>query len=138
MMLLAEWRAAAVAGKRALLPELDKLPLPDPSIFDKGPSATDVEWFFTPGELCSLLDRVRDLGAVRINPGVADKKDWQQIAYKGGSEPGVLNLTTAMTGKNGRHYCVAATWNDSAALDNNRFFALYGGVLAMLASESAK
>lgn len=136
--LLARWRAADAAGKRGLLPEIDKLPLPDVSVFDRGPVATDVEWFFTPAELCTLIDGVRDLGAMQINPGVAEKEDWKQVAYKGGSEPGVLNLTTAMTGKNGRHYCVAATWNNGAALDENQFFSLYKGVLASLASESAK
>lgn len=134
--LLAKWRATDLAGKRALLPEIDKLPLPDAAIFDKGPVATDIEWFFTPGELCTLIDRVRDLGAMQINPGVADKKDWRQVAYKGGSEPGVLNLTTALTGRNGHSYCVAATWNNDAALDEAKFFSLYGGVLASLASES--
>lgn len=138
MTLLARWRAADPGGKRALLPEIDKLPLPDASIFDGGPSATDVEWFFTPTELCSLIDRVRDLGATQINPGLADKKDWQQIAYKGGSEPGVLNLTTALTGKNGHHYCVTATWNNAGVLDDNKFFSLYGGVLAALAAEGSK
>lgn len=138
LALLAQWRTADAAGKRALLPEIDKLPLPDASIFDGGPSATDVEWFFTPTELCGLIDRVRDLGATQINPGVADKKDWQQIAYKGGSEPGVLNLTTALTGKNGHRYCVTATWNNGGVLDENGFFSLYGGVLAALAAEGAK
>jgi beta-lactamase class A len=138
MILLARWRAADTAGKRALLTEIDKLLLPDASIFDKGPMATDVEWFFTPTELCSLIDGVRDLGAMQINPGVADKKDWQQIAYKGGSEPGVLDLTTALTGKNGHHDCVTATWNNSAALDENHFFSLYSGVLAALSAEGSK
>ena len=138
MALLAQWRAADAGGKRALLPEIDRLPLPDPSIFDGGPSATDVEWFFTPAELCGLIDRVRDLGAMQINPGVAEKKDWKQIAYKGGSEPGVLNLTTALTGKNGHRYCVTATWNNGGVLDENHFFSLYGGVLAALAAEESK
>jgi beta-lactamase class A len=135
--LLARFRAADTAGKRALLPDLDKLPLPDPGIFT-GPLATDIEWYFTPSELCTLVDGVRDLGAMQINPGIADKKDWQQVAFKGGSEPGVLNLTTALTGKNGHHYCVAATWNNNAALDESKFFTLYGGILASLAAESVK
>jgi hypothetical protein len=75
---------------------------------------------------------------MQINPGVAAKKDWQQIAYKGGSEPGVLNFTTALTAKNGRHYCVAATWNSEGFLDENKFAMLYAGVLGALAAESAK
>jgi beta-lactamase class A len=136
--LLTRWRAAEPAGRAALLPEIDKLPLPDAGIFAGAPLATDIEWFFTPTELCILIDSVRDLGAMQINPGVADKKDWQQIAFKGGSEPGVLNLTTALTGKNGHHYCVAAAWNNDAALDESKFFTLYSGVLASLAGESSK
>lgn len=132
--LLARWRAADEAGKQALLPEIDRLPLPDASIFDKGPMATDVEWFFTPTELCSLIDGVRTLGAMQINPGLADRKQWQTIAFKGGSEPGVLNLTTALTAKSGRQFCFAATWNNTEPLDNNRFFTLWQGVLASLAA----
>jgi beta-lactamase class A len=137
--LLARYRAADPAGRRVLLPEIDKLPLPDNAIFASGkPVATDIEWFFTPVELCTLIDGVRNLGAMQINPGVAIKKDWQQIAYKGGSEPGVLNLTTALTAKTGRHYCVSATWNNDAPLEDNKFFTLYGAVLSSLAAEAAK
>jgi beta-lactamase class A len=136
--LLARYRAADPAGRRALLPAIDKLPLPDVAIFASGkPVATDIEWFFTPLELCTLIDGVRDLGAMQINPGVATKKDWQQIAYKGGSEPGVLNLTTALTAKNGRLYCASATWNNDASLEDSKFFTLYGGVLSSLAAEVA-
>lgn len=138
-VLLARYRAADTAGRRALLPEIDKLPLPDGGIFASGqPMATDIEWFFTPGELCRLIDSVRDLGAMQINPGLAGKNDWQQIAYKGGSEPGVLNFTTALTAKSGRHYCVAATWNADGFLDENKFAMLYLGVLRSLAAEAAK
>ena len=138
-VLLARYRAADAAGRRALLAEIDRQPLPDVNIFARGePIATDIEWFFTAPELCSLIDRVRDLGAMQINPGLAGKKDWLQIAYKGGSEPGVLNFTTAVTGKNHRHYCVAATWNSDGVVDENRFATLYTGVLASLAAESGK
>jgi hypothetical protein len=50
----------------------------------------------------------------------------------------VLNFTTALTAKNGRHYCVAATWNSEGFLDENKFAMLYAGVLGALAAESAK
>jgi beta-lactamase class A len=137
--LLVRYRAADAAGRRALLPQIDKLPLPDVAIFAQGkPLATDIEWFFTAGELCSLIDGVRGLGAMQINPGLASKKEWLQVAYKGGSEPGVLNFTTALTAKNGRHYCVAATWNSEGVVDENKFAKLYTGVLASLEAESAK
>ena len=138
-ILLARYRAADAAGRRALLPEIDKLPLPDVTIFARGePVATDIEWFFATPELCRLMDGVRDLGAMQINPGVAHKKDWEQIAYKGGSEPGVLNFTTAVTAKDGRHACVAATWNSDGVVDENAFATLYEGVLAAIAAEGKK
>jgi beta-lactamase class A len=137
--LLARYRAADPTARGALLAEIDKLPLPDAGIFAAGvPIATDIEWFFTPSELCTLIDGVRDLGAMQINPGLASKKDWAQIAYKGGSEPGVLNFTTALTAKSGRHYCVTATWNAGGVLDENKFATLYGGVLNSLAGEAGK
>jgi len=137
--LLARYRDADTAGRGELLAEVDKLPLPDAGIFAAGvPIATDIEWFFTPGELCMLIDGLRDLGAMQINPGLASKKDWTQVAYKGGSEPGVLNFTTALTAKNGRHYCVAATWNAGGVLDENKFATLYGGVLNSLVAEAGK
>ena len=138
-VLLARYRAANAAGRAAMLAEIDRQPLPDVGIFASGqPIATDIEWFFTPAELCTLIDGVRDLGAMQINPGIAAKKDWQQIAYKGGSEPGVLNFTTALTAKNGRHYCVAATWNSEGVVDENRFAELYSGVLGSIEAESVK
>lgn len=135
--LLEKWRSADAAGRAALLPEIDRKPLPDPGIFVRDPLATDVEWFLTATELCRLIDSVRELGAMHINPGLADAKDWQQVAFKGGSEPGVLNLTTELTDRQGHHSCVAATWNNSQALDENRFYTLYGGVLSALAAESS-
>jgi hypothetical protein len=70
---------------------------------------------------------------VQINPGVANKKDWTQVAFKGGSEPGVLNLTTAVTGQDGTRYCVAASWNDGKAIDEAKATSAYASLLAKLA-----
>jgi hypothetical protein len=47
-----------------------------------------------------------------------------------------VHLTTALAGKNGKHYCVAATWNNTAALDQAKFFATYGSILNTLAKMS--
>ena len=56
--------------------------------------------------LCSRHRNARDAY------GVARPQDWQTIAFKGGSEPGVLNLTTHLKDAAGRTYCVVATWNN--------------------------
>lgn len=119
--------------RAALLPQLANLPLPDVGVFTGGPVAIDVEWFFTTRELCKLMSTVQALPLMSLNPGLANPADWQRVAYKGGSEPGVLNLTTWLTGKNGQQYCVSATWNNpQAALNENQFFLLYTSLLNTL------
>ncbi|MEH2179774.1 serine hydrolase [Nostoc sp.] len=133
---LKRYRTSNEAQRRAILKELSKKPLPDVNEFEgANPVAVDVEWFFTAEELCGLMEQVADLPLMSINPGVANAKDWQRVAFKGGSEPGVLNLTTWLQGKNGKNYCVVATWNNSnASLEESKFMALYSGVLAKLAT----
>ncbi|WP_228060118.1 serine hydrolase [Plectonema radiosum] len=134
--LLQRYRNSNEKQRRALLTELAQKPLPNVSEFEGTlPNALDVEWFYNAEELCELIKEVADLPLMSINPGVANPNDWQRVAYKGGSEPGVLNLTTWLKGKNGKEYCVAATWNNSdAPVDELKFSALYGGVISFLAS----
>lgn len=68
----------------------------------------------------------------QFNPGVADAKDFDDISYKGGSEGGVLNLTTQVTTKASRTLCLNAIWNDARYLNENQFVALYEGLLKLL------
>ncbi|OUM99923.1 MAG: serine hydrolase [Firmicutes bacterium ZCTH02-B6] len=126
--LLARWRTADEAGRRALLDEAAGWPLPAADVFN-APRALDVEWYFTTRELCGLMGAVYDLPLMTINPGVANADDWAWVAFKGGSEPGVLNLTTALVDANGAGYCVSATWNHAENLDELRFLSLYSGLL---------
>jgi hypothetical protein len=49
-----------------------------------------------------------------INPGVAAPGDFARVAFKGGSDVGVVNLTTMVTTKRGTKLCFSATENDSA------------------------
>jgi beta-lactamase class A len=130
--LLARYLAGDVAEKRAVLDEVATKPLPDGS---KGLSAHDqgAEWYVPPTALCALIESVADLDVVRINPGVANKRDWAQIAFKGGSESGVLNLTTAVTARDGTRYCVAASWNDSKPIDEAKATSAYATLLSKLA-----
>lgn len=130
--LLDRYRQADEAGRRAMLGELAGLPLPPAEAFGAEPRALDVEWFFSGRELCELMEEVRDLPLMAINPGLARPDEWASVAFKGGSEPGVLNLTTALVARDGRRLCVAATWNADQALDETRFYALYSGLLDAL------
>ena len=133
--LLQRYRQGTEAQRRQILTEIGKLPVPDVNQFiGTNPKALDMEWFFTAEELCGLMKEVGDLPFMSINPGVADAKDWQRVAFKGGSEPGVLNLTTWLQGKNGKQYCVVGTWNNpNAPVDDIKFSALYGGAISLLA-----
>ncbi len=79
------------------------------------------------------MARVADLPLMTINPGVPSP-GWKRIAYKGGSDAGVLNLTSYVTAANGTSYCASATWNDrSRSPDTAACIAAFGAVLAQLA-----
>lgn len=78
------------------------------------------------------MSDVAALPEMQINAGVANKNDFERVSYKGGSEVGVLNLTTQVTNKAGKTYCVSATWNDAAPLNEAEFLGLYAGVLELL------
>jgi beta-lactamase class A len=128
--------AVSPAARLAMLTQVDRLPLPSLRVlvplFAKGPVAPRIEYFFSTRQLCGLMAQVQRLPQMSINPGVANPAEWTHVAFKGGSEPGVINLTTMATARNGVTYCVAATWNNTALLDNGRFEALYSSVLHSL------
>jgi beta-lactamase class A len=130
--LLKPYLDSKIQQKRAILQSLAQKPLPDVSEFTGNPVALDIEWFFTAQELCDLIEQVADLPLMSINPGVANAEDWERVAFKGGSESGVINLTTWLKAKNGKQYCVAATWNHDAPLEESRFVAIYGSAIAGL------
>lgn len=124
------WQTADTEARRAILKQIAGAPLPTAI----SPNAThSVEWFLTARELCALLDRTAALPAVSINPGVADDSRWNRVAYKGGSEIGVLNLSTRLVGHDGRVHCVVASWNDDDALDDERLMTPYRAILQRLA-----
>lgn len=96
--------------------------------FTRGPVALDVEWFASAADLAGLLrfmrqssdPRVFDIMAISPNmPGEIGSK-WPYAGYKGGSEPGVLNLTWLLTDETGRDHALVLSWrNDDASLDQN-------------------
>lgn len=119
--------------RQALLRE--SAPLPSASDFESGVLSPEIEWFYTTTELCQLLANVADLPVTQINPGLARPQDWQTISFKGGSEPGVLNFTTQLQSKDGKTYCVSATWNNNQPLEEAQFTALYSGLIDSLKSK---
>lgn len=124
-----EWRAAAADQRRRLLARIAQEKLPSPHELDS--AATDIEWFLSAVELCNLLDETAALPALSINPGLARKSDWRAVAFKGGSEPGVINFSTRLTAQDGTAHCAVATWNQPG-LSEEKLTELYRAILNAL------
>jgi beta-lactamase class A len=126
--------AADAAGKLKAADDMAAMPLPSP--VDVGqPLNPGIEWYLSLSKLCSLIAAVKDIDVFSINPGVARPADWSHIAFKGGSELGVANLSSALTDAAGNMYCIAMTWNDAKALDEARFTAIYGALIGKIAGK---
>jgi beta-lactamase class A len=133
--LRAKWRSADAAGRRSLLDTIAALPLP--KVADLEPAATaEIEWFFSAHELCGLLEATAGM-PMFINPGLADAAAWRSVAFKGGSETGVLNLSTRLAGDDGAVHCVVATWNTAETLDQRRLYEPFRGLLRVLRAPAA-
>lgn len=130
--LLARFRAGSEAEQRAVVAETATRPLPKVEDYPTTVTALDVEWLFTTRELCALMATVQDLPLMAINPGVALRSDWAHVAYKGGSEPGVLNMTTWLQRADGARFCVAVTWNNSEPVSTEALTLPLGTLLAAL------
>ncbi len=127
------YRRASAGERRSILASIDAQEAPGLASLDLEPADLDIEWYFTPRELCALMKRVEDLDLMTINPGVA-ASGWRRIAFKGGSDAGVLDLTSYVTNPKGQSYCVTAAWNDrTAPLDESTLEAVFGAVLEQLA-----
>lgn len=139
------------AGRRALLDgEVAKIPpiLIDATSFTKKiPNRIDtLEWFESPNDLVRVMDWLRRntegmagteaRKVLSTNPGVSPdvRGKWQWIGYKGGSEPGVMNMTLLLQAQNGDWYVVTGSWNDvSKAVDEGRFASLIGKAAELVA-----
>ena len=134
--LRAAWRAGDATARRALIARLEAAPL-DENALALAPADADIEWHFTNRRLCALMAGVRDLPLFTINPGVANASDWKHVAFKGGSDSGVISMTTWLTAKNGTQFCVSATLDDrTAEVDEKGFSMAYAAVIQRLRDEA--
>lgn len=112
----------------------------------KNPIAIDrVEWFANALDCCKAIawlhaiekrEGMSELHRVlRINPGMPmDRKVWKSVAFKGGSEPGVLNLTWLLERSDGAFFAVSIGWNDTEKpVDLRTLIATAGGIVDLLA-----
>ncbi len=93
------------------------------------PHNPGIEWYLALSELCAILAPLADLPLMQVNPGPVPAQDWAQVAYKGGSESGVLNFTSFLRDESGRSYCVALSVNDPGEIDLESAVAAYQGLL---------
>ncbi len=125
--------ARSSRDRAAILRRTDALPLPALTRLNSTPDLA-VEWHYSVRALCGLMERVENLPLMSINPGVAEPSHFAHVAYKGGSGPGAINLTTMVTTRRGTRICFAATLNDPAhALDETSFETAYSSALNALA-----
>ncbi|MBT0667690.1 serine hydrolase [Novosphingobium profundi] len=104
-----------------------------------------LEWFASPADLVRALgwfhahsrhDAGREaLRILALNPGPAADVAGQvgYAGYKGGSEPGVLDMSVLLRDRAGRWWAVSATWNDPVhGIDLPRFQALFERALVLV------
>jgi beta-lactamase class A len=142
---LALWQQADEATRRQLL--ANEYAARDPSrinigLFAGNPLRIDsVEWFASAADLAKVMDWLRrnaDDSAraiLAINPGLPPQaREAQAYAgFKGGSEPGVANLTYLVRTQAGAWYAVSAGWNNPAApVDEHRLAGLAARAVQLL------
>ena len=137
--------AADAAGRRALLDS--EVAASKLSLFDvvdwSSPRAIDtLEWFASTADLCSAMAYLHGLAAkpglsqiqdiLTINPAMnVDGSVWTYVGYKGGSEPGVLQLTWLLRRADNRWFVVSVTLDDPTSAADNTLAALCLGADAM-------
>ena len=118
----------------------------DPSLdqvnaaFAHGPKALDIEWFASAADIAKLFAHMRKtadpeaFAIMAINPSATDaiKANWRYIGFKGGSEPGVLNLTWLLTDKAGQDWVLTLGWNNpEAVVDEGKLEAIAQRILLL-------
>jgi beta-lactamase class A len=136
--------------RRALLRQVDDL---TPTLHEERDWTTPrligrIEWFASAADLgraiATLVARSRTpvLAPLRtilaINPGLAlPRSAWHYVAFKGGSEPGVLSMTWYLERHDGARFTVSLIVNDPRRqIDEATAEAVAEAVIAKLATES--
>lgn len=142
---LQTWVAADEATRRRLLAErysaagVDTI---DPARFAGTPvRIAELEWFASAEDLVRTMDWLRRhgddqaRGILAISPGGPPtlRQDFAYAGFKGGSEPGVINLTWLVQGRGGAWHVVTGSWNNpQAPVDESRFVAMMQRALQLV------
>lgn len=107
-----------------------------------------IEWFASAEDLCRVMDTLRArsktetvaplLDVLAKNPGVGiDKQAFPYAGFKGGSEPGVINLTFLLRRADEKWFVVVLGANaaEGGTVDEQRAAGIAQGVIALLGKE---
>lgn len=140
--LATQWMEADEAGRRAILEQIsDIAPADIPlSEFDEPIHPDTVEWFATPQDMCRVLADLWAMGEpvtqiLTINPGLPDEEgNFESIAFKGGSEPGLVAMNWLVERPDGRRFVIAGSVvNPDEAFDQLEATLLLGAVRDLVA-----
>lgn len=103
-----------------------------------------LEWFASAEDLCrvmaTLWTRGQDpraaplLAVLAKNPGLPiDAKVWPYVGFKGGSEPGVINMTYLLRRDDGKWFVITLGFNaaEGGTLDDDKIFNLAAGIIEL-------
>lgn len=139
------WIESDEQARRGILEDLAGAELPPITVFNQGPVHPDsIEWFASPEDLCRVLAGLWARGAepgmepvlqiLTANPGLPDDQNlWDTIAFKGGSEPGLINTAFLVEDAEGQVYSLTATVLDpDNELDQAQALLLLGAARDLL------
>lgn len=110
-----KYLTANFAGKRKILSSLNNKDLKEAKFADSPILIDKIEWYFSTAELSDLIYDLRSAPELAINSGLVNKSDYYLAAYKGGSEPGVLQFTQLLQKvSNGDIYVFSVTVNNNS------------------------
>ncbi len=124
----AQYAAADEAEQEAILKKLDMQIKTDPASIPlpqyTEPHAIDtLEWFASANDIAGIMRRIaalkdptaRQILAISPSMSASDRARFAYVGYKGGSEPGVLNLSWLMQTKSGEWRVLTISWNDQSS-----------------------
>ncbi|HEX2155334.1 MAG TPA: serine hydrolase [Acidimicrobiia bacterium] len=142
--LATQWLEADEAGRRQILAQLSDIRPSDLPVaeFTEPVSPDRIEWFATPADMCRALARLYDQGEpltqiLTINPGLPDEEgDFAAIAFKGGSEPGLVAMNWLVELPDGRRFVISGSVvNPEENFDQLEATLLFGAVRDLVADQ---
>jgi hypothetical protein len=140
--LATQWLQVDEAGRRQILEQVsDIVPADIPLAEFVDPVMPDkIGWFASPADMCRALVALYETGEpvdkiLTINPGLpGEENDFEAIAFKGGSEPGLVAMNWLVERADGRRFVVAGSVvNPDEAFDELEVTLLFGAVRDLVA-----